>query len=660
MVSSDTDWFGLPIEIAATSKQIAEAGKYDDAIFAAFRYVESQLQQRLGSSSIGQPLIKEAFDGAPPRIQIGSPINYLSIQMLFSGALGHIRNDRGHNQPSVPCTTEAACISYLHFAALLLYLLSKDNALRPRVDSIIVHSVQNNGHIALIGDNLQRELELWADGALLTIAQQSATTLEAQLPEGFFGEIALVFEGDPIFTALCDARPSELLNDTIYEVLYADLTLFRDSHAQEKIPDAVAVVVQAYSKSLTYTCLFPTLPREYQRGEFLTSGTWNKQRILQESWYRDPITGNVGIAWNSSMLWQPEIIGNQNNIVLSGLQVLPPSLSIDPSEVRTLAVIGTQSIGRFRREVNLTNEAHWESSAQDIAFVKHGVVRAKTFGSATVSSEVQGFRAETVVRVEQHTRGNQAIYYAGLRGTQQICFDTDDNLYITNQSNRIYRLRKNGGLDVCVELAMPPHAAHGFDCIAIDNEGSIYVSAPNPREIVKFGRRGDQFDTGLPLAARDGNTKKSVAISSTGEVAIAVMGPTPDAGWVIVLQLDGSQQAFSTREAAVHLALTPENRVFVNAARHNTIDIFSLTGTYLSSIRHTITGGIGALLASKDGSLIAGGFHSGQLHRFDRHGDIYVESILCTGLGMISGLAMDSRGRLYSSDFATGRITVTY
>ncbi len=40
--------------IRETSETIAKTGKFDDAIFAAFRYIEGEIQERIGSKSIGK------------------------------------------------------------------------------------------------------------------------------------------------------------------------------------------------------------------------------------------------------------------------------------------------------------------------------------------------------------------------------------------------------------------------------------------------------------------------------------------------------------------------------------------------------------------------------------------------------------------------------
>jgi hypothetical protein len=79
-------WELLHPEIISASRAIAETGKYDDAIFAAFRLVEASVQERIASRSIGESLILEAFDGSPPKVDISSDSrDQRGLVSLFSG-----------------------------------------------------------------------------------------------------------------------------------------------------------------------------------------------------------------------------------------------------------------------------------------------------------------------------------------------------------------------------------------------------------------------------------------------------------------------------------------------------------------------------------------------------------------------------------------------
>jgi hypothetical protein len=61
----DVVWGALHATICDAAKDIACAGKLDDAIFAAFRVVEAEIQERISSRSIGDTLLDEAFNGVP-------------------------------------------------------------------------------------------------------------------------------------------------------------------------------------------------------------------------------------------------------------------------------------------------------------------------------------------------------------------------------------------------------------------------------------------------------------------------------------------------------------------------------------------------------------------------------------------------------------------
>jgi hypothetical protein len=87
-------WEMLHPGVTQATRGIAEAGRYDDAIFAAFRYVEGEIQERIRSKSIGMPLLNKAFDGPSPQIRISDDTRVQEgIKKLFEGAL---------NNPSCP------------------------------------------------------------------------------------------------------------------------------------------------------------------------------------------------------------------------------------------------------------------------------------------------------------------------------------------------------------------------------------------------------------------------------------------------------------------------------------------------------------------------------------------------------------------------------
>ncbi len=67
---NESAWEVVHPEIPQAARAIAEAGHYDDAIFAAFRCVEGEIQERIQSASVGSILLNEAFDGPSPQVRV--------------------------------------------------------------------------------------------------------------------------------------------------------------------------------------------------------------------------------------------------------------------------------------------------------------------------------------------------------------------------------------------------------------------------------------------------------------------------------------------------------------------------------------------------------------------------------------------------------------
>src|SRR5688572_26260624 len=120
----------LPPTLASCVLALYEAEQYDSAVFEAFKFVEGELQERLGSSAIGNALLDQAFgSGAQVRLS-DDPRDQDGLRKIFEGALGAIRSDRAHKKsPLLPCRDAETCLLYLSFAALLLRILREDKNL---------------------------------------------------------------------------------------------------------------------------------------------------------------------------------------------------------------------------------------------------------------------------------------------------------------------------------------------------------------------------------------------------------------------------------------------------------------------------------------------------------------------------------------------------
>jgi uncharacterized protein (TIGR02391 family) len=188
-------WEALHPDVRKVAKDIAQAGRFDTAIFEAFKLIEDAIQTQIGARGVGQTLLNEAFDSFPPKIDISSVSqDQNGIKSLFAGALGFIRNDRGHKKtPTVPCDSEDECLLYLHFATLLLVFLDKDRNTFPKVTSVRVHGTPGSPQVEIRGSNFSASsLVLLAGNDSLQVIQVTSTGIELAPPAGFSGELQVV------------------------------------------------------------------------------------------------------------------------------------------------------------------------------------------------------------------------------------------------------------------------------------------------------------------------------------------------------------------------------------------------------------------------------------------------------------------------------------
>jgi hypothetical protein len=342
---------------------------------------------------------------------------------------------------------------------------------------------------------------------------------------------------------------------------------------------------------------------------------------------------------------------------MSGLRALPHATSLERGDRVTLSARATETIGTARRYIDVTADAEWRSTAPEIAYVdKSGVLYAKNYGSATVNCLSRGFAAQAEVIVESHASGDHTIVFEGLPAIQQIGFDYEDNMFITNQTASIFCLKATGGLHRVIQLRTRGHSDYQFDCIAVAKDQSIYVSAPNPRRVLQFTKDGDAYRSATEIGLNDNAVQKSIALSSRG-IVIGIMGATPGSGSVLCIDRSGKSTTFATRDSAHNLVVGADDRVYVAAPRARAVDVYDLDGALLDTLVTRSDASIGAIAIDTACRVYIAEFYSGDVVRLDAHGPA---TVLLQDLGNPCGMAFDSRGRLHVADASSGRIYRVY
>jgi sugar lactone lactonase YvrE len=656
-------WEQLHTEIIEASRAIAEAGKFDDAIFAAFRLVEATIQDRIVSTQIGEALIREAFEGTPPRINISSDTrDQVGVRNLFSGALSNIRNDRGHKKaPLTPCESVNDCILYLGFASFLLYLLAKDKNTFPRIDSVRLLSTSEEPRAELRGSNFAgAQVVARAEGARAIVVRQEPNALEILLPKHFFGNVSVLVDGKPSGEIFCDAGSLGKQPESYYEAIAAEVTLYSDAKASKKRSDVVGLLLRSNEGAREFLRIVPTRPNCCKAGFYVTHGPYDPHTSVGETWYVDPSTGKIEYAWTGSLVTAPKIVGPVGIFKLGGISILPKSVHTQLGENRCLRVSGWGRDGSVRKEFDLTDQGKWKNLNPAIAFVQGGVVTPKRLGKTRVECEVEGFVDSVEISVEHLLNGQRATYFQGLWRLQQIRFDREDNLYICNQGASVFRLDKAGAFEEVVRISTSSHAAAGIDCLAIDADKNLYVNDVSKHSAFKFTWDGKGYTNPVEIASTVTGAKKGFAITDSGEVFIAVMGP-PNQGWIVRRKTNGKETSFPVDGMPIWIAAGPDGNIYVPIGATSTVVAYRPDGTIVDRIPFEIKeSSLSDILVDKNGTIYLALFHTGKILRIGFVSPLWRAELLEPSFGTPGGIAMDSRGRLYVSDFAGNSIDVIY
>lgn len=115
----------LPAEV----RRLFDSGHFPQATFAAFVYVDEEMQRISGSSEYGSSMMLKVLGGTPPAVQLNPGMTKSEtseqegFKFLFAGALLGIRNPRGHKTGMVD--DPDVCLDHLSLASMLVRRLDE-------------------------------------------------------------------------------------------------------------------------------------------------------------------------------------------------------------------------------------------------------------------------------------------------------------------------------------------------------------------------------------------------------------------------------------------------------------------------------------------------------------------------------------------------------
>jgi len=655
-------WELIDKSITASSQDIANAGKYDDAIFAAFRVVEATVQERIGSTSIGEGLIAEAFDGDLPKVFISKDArDRQGIRDLFSGALKNIRNDRGHKKaPFTPCQSLTDCLLYLSFATFLLHLLRKDKNIFPRIDNVRVFGTSEQPRAELRGANFSgSQITVAAEQQHVTVVRQTPTVLEVLLPQNFFGSLTVTVDGNQSGEIFCDVSFFGKQPISYTEVVASEIPLYSDAGARNRRSDVVGLLTRSVQGARDARSISPTYPNRCAAGPYITYGPFVSAPGVGESWYIDPRTNQIEYAWTQALISTPEVVGHVGKFKLGGMSILPRSVKTQIGENRALRVLGWERDSLAQREVDLTDRVKWINVDSRVAFVNKGIVIPKRLGSVRVECELEGFVGSVEVNVEQLVRGQKTVFFQGLRRLQQIRFDRADKMFIADQSASVYTLDKSGNFEEAVRLSRSDRTPSNIDCLAVDDTGGLYVNDLSRHAAFKFHWDGKAFVNPIEIGTVVKGPKKSFAIAPSGDVFIAVMGP-PGQGWIIRRSKEGNESFFPSSGMAIWLAVGPDGNVYVPDVARSTIVVYQPDGAPKLEIPYNLRDSPADIAIDAEGTIYLAFFKTGRILKIFYHAPLWRTEFFPDSFGIPGGIAVDSQKRVYVSDFEGDSISVVY
>lgn len=652
-------WKSIDPMIVGVSKNIAEKGNYDDAIFAAFRCIEGEIQERISSKNIGIKLLNEAFDGTPAKISISKDNrDQDGIKDIFLGAFKNIRNDRGHKKvPSLPCKTLEECLLYLQFASFLLLLLSKDRNLFPNIRDIRLFGTFDQTRAEIRGENFSSDCKVLAEEIYINIARITSNSIEVLLPPKFSGTLKVVDSKNQSDEMFCDISYIEKCVENSYEILSTEIPLYEDNACTRLRSNVVGILLKAEEAGKSFIRIIPTYHNQYKAGYYVTHGPFDSVSV-GETWYQDPQTREINYAWTSSLVNIPDHVCQSGNPKLGGISILPTQVRTGTNEFRTLRVIGWEKDGSISREVDITDKVNWKSMNENVAFIKDSVLYPKKLGHTEIECNYEGFFSSAAIDISNYQKGQRAVYFQGIKRIQQIRFDNENNMFLCNQSSSVYKIARTGGLFEVIRISSPDSYSPGIDCLAIDNEHNLYVNDMNNNVIIKYRWNGKCYESHEILATSIKGTKKSIAIDGEGNVFVAVMGHAVNYGYIIKIRPDGTETCFETRDTAIYIGVDNNGKIYVPSNKYKSVDVYNYDGKIINSINYNVSDTPSDILVDNDAIYIPF-FHSGKIMKIGLGKHHEIEELV-EGAGNIGGIAKDSLERIYFSDFQNNKIEVIY
>ncbi|MEU7101853.1 TIGR02391 family protein [Streptomyces longwoodensis] len=639
-------------EIVDSCQAPLRADLYDEAVFAAFRRLEDEVQQRSGSSAIGDMLIKPAFKEKQNPIRISDRDGDMDrMVQLFAGAIGLFKGDRSHkDRPSLPCVSRRECLRILAHASSLLDLLDRDLDRAPAVRGY----QYDQGDLTLWVERAGAQAQVWLDETVpLTTRSFQPGTLVVDVSAVSPGEHRVhLVDG----TRHGPAHPVWLVRDpqrsTWYRITEVGVPLYKDALGQQLL-DVSGVRLEVLEGGVVSQRVAPT--REtYQVGHYVEWHSSHSRVQGGPAWARDRDGGPLRPLGDTSYLLDGQPSAAVHEERLMRISIEPGMLRLRRGEAVPLRVLGHYTDGTATWTGPL-NSPQVVSTDEKIAFFKNNFVRAKHPGIATLRCQHDGCYAEALVNVAAHPRWTVTELLTGLPPVSGIAC-TPKGLVVSTRGRHIWRVDASDGAYRMV-TAVPPVSAHdqGTDTIAARDDGELAVRLLGDRRILVLHHSDDYQSSeivtpeaeGVPMAFAWDSEALLIAMHDGALYRVDIDGTATE-----ITRVQGTPVGMATDADSVHVLCAPSpgpatgddyNRLW-------SIPLTDANATIDLLQDHKLAGLNGITLTGS--SILLSDFNGGRLLslRNNRIREV------AAGLTNPSQLATTATGDTYLADFGAGAI----
>ncbi|KUJ34475.1 hypothetical protein ADL25_41005 [Streptomyces sp. NRRL F-5122] len=522
-------------EIVDSCQAPLRADLYDEAIFAAFRRLEDEVQQRSGSSAIGDMLIKAAFKEKTNPIRISDRDGDMDrMVQLFAGAVGLFKGDRSHkDRPSLPCVSRRECLRILAHASSLLDLLDRDIERAPAVRGY----QYDQGDLTLWVDQAGSQVRAWLDETVpLTTRSFRPGTLVADVSAVSPGEHRVhLVDGTrhgPAHTVWLVRDPRR---STWHRIVEVDVPLYGDALGQQLL-EISGVRLEVLEAGVASQRVVPT--REaYQVGHYVEWRSSRSRELVGPAWARDHVSGPLRPIWDGSSVFDGQPSAPVHDERLMRISIEPGFLRLRRGDTVPLRVLGHYTDGTATWTA-LINGPEVQGADEKIAFFRNNVVHAKAPGVTTLRCQHNGCYAEARVDVAAHPRWTATELLTGLPPVSGIAW-THQGLIVSTRGRNIWRLDAKDGAFRMIS-AVPPASPNdqGTDTISARDDGELAVRVVGDRRILVLHHADDYQSSEVVAPDAEG---VPMAFVWNGDALLTAMHD----GAVYLVEMDGTAHEFT-------------------------------------------------------------------------------------------------------------------